>query len=197
METLLDNKSDNFKFLTPFSLDIRAWSTETQTNIALFVAYEPILRHCSLCTPTEIILSSHFLLFSGGIERDIWHEVGLMTLRSNRSQMFFRAGVLKNFAMFKGKHMSWSLSLIKLQPSSPAALLKRDSNSGIWTAFFIEQFRLSSWLLFFLYVAANAKSNVALPENQVLIEDANARGWKGNALKNASAELLRSLARIR
>ena len=42
METLFDNKSDNFKFLTPFSLDIRVWSTETQTNIA--VAYEPILR---------------------------------------------------------------------------------------------------------------------------------------------------------
>ena len=29
METLLDNKSDNFKFLTSFSLDIRAWSIET------------------------------------------------------------------------------------------------------------------------------------------------------------------------
>ena len=142
METLLDNKSDNFKFLKSFLLDIRDWSTETQTNIAFFVAYEPILRHWSLCTPTENILSSHFLLFSECIERDIWHEVGLRTLKRNRSQTFFRNGVLKNFAMFKGKHMGWSLFLIKLRASSPAALLKRDSNSDIWTAFFIEQFRL-------------------------------------------------------
>ena len=37
METLLPKKSDNFKFLTSFSLDIRAWSTETQTNIALLL----------------------------------------------------------------------------------------------------------------------------------------------------------------
>ena len=36
MQTLLDNKSDNFEFLASFSLDITAWSTETQTNISLF-----------------------------------------------------------------------------------------------------------------------------------------------------------------
>ena len=36
--------------------------------------------------------------------------------RSNsRSQMFFKIGVLKNCAIFTGKHLSWSLSLIKLQ----------------------------------------------------------------------------------
>ena len=37
METLIDNKSDNFKFLTSFSFDIRAWLTETETHIALFL----------------------------------------------------------------------------------------------------------------------------------------------------------------
>ena len=62
LETLLDNKSDNVKFLTSFSLYVRAWSTETQTNIDFFyaVAYEPILRHWSLCTPNENMLSSQF-----------------------------------------------------------------------------------------------------------------------------------------
>ena len=35
--------------------------------------------------------------------------------RSSRSQMFFKIGVLKNFAMFTGKHLCWSLFLIKLQ----------------------------------------------------------------------------------
>ena len=34
--------------------------------------------------------------------------------RSNRSQTFF-TGVLKNFAIFTGKHLCWSLFLIKLQ----------------------------------------------------------------------------------
>ena len=29
--------------------------------------------------------------------------------------MFFKIGVLKNLAIFRGKHLSWSLFLIKLQ----------------------------------------------------------------------------------
>ena len=32
--------------------------------------------------------------------------------RSSRSQMFFKIGVLKNFAIFTGKHLRWSLFLI-------------------------------------------------------------------------------------
>ena len=35
--------------------------------------------------------------------------------RSSRSQMFFKIDVLKNFANFTGKHLCWSLFLIKLQ----------------------------------------------------------------------------------
>ena len=35
--------------------------------------------------------------------------------RSSSSQMFFKIGVLKNFAIFTGKHLRWSLFLIKLQ----------------------------------------------------------------------------------
>ena len=40
--------------------------------------------------------------------------------------MFFRIGVLKNFANFTGKHSSWNLFLKK----SRAALLKRYTNIG-------------------------------------------------------------------
>ena len=55
--------------------------------------------------------------------------------RSSRSQMFFRIGVLKKFAMFTEKHLCWSLFLIKLQdfrcfPVNIAKLLR--------AAFFIE-----------------------------------------------------------
>ena len=42
--------------------------------------------------------------------------------RSSRSQMFFKIGVLKNFAIFTGKSLCWSLFLIKL--------LKRNTNTG-------------------------------------------------------------------
>ena len=46
--------------------------------------------------------------------------------------MFIKIGVLKNLAIFTGKHLSWSLFLIKLQAGSAAALLKRDSDIGVF-----------------------------------------------------------------
>ena len=39
-------------------------------------------------------------------------------------------GVLKNFANFTWKHLSWSLFFKKLQAFRPATLLKRDSYTG-------------------------------------------------------------------
>ena len=33
--------------------------------------------------------------------------------RSSRLQLFFKIGALKNFAIFTGKHLYWSLFLIK------------------------------------------------------------------------------------
>ena len=35
--------------------------------------------------------------------------------RSSHSQLFFKIGVMKNFATFTGKHLCWNLFLIKLQ----------------------------------------------------------------------------------
>ena len=37
--------------------------------------------------------------------------------KSNRSQMFFKTGVLKSFAIFIGEHLCWSLFLIKMKAS--------------------------------------------------------------------------------
>ena len=53
---------------------------------------------------------------------------GVLSIRSSRLQMFFKIGVLKNFANFTGKHLCWSLFLIKLQGWRPSTLSKRDSN---------------------------------------------------------------------
>ena len=35
--------------------------------------------------------------------------------KSSRAQMFFKIGALKNSAVFTGKHLCWSLFLLKLQ----------------------------------------------------------------------------------
>ena len=52
-----------------------------------------------------------------------------LKFRSSRSQMFFKIGVLKNFAIVTGKHISWSLFLIKLQGFRPATFLEREFNT--------------------------------------------------------------------
>ena len=45
-------------------------------------------------------------------------------IRSSHQRCSVKRGVLKNFAKFTGKHMCWSLCLIKLQTWRPATLLK-------------------------------------------------------------------------
>ena len=40
--------------------------------------------------------------------------------------------VIKNFAIFTGKHLCWSYFLIKLLASRSATVLKRDSNTGVF-----------------------------------------------------------------
>ena len=52
--------------------------------------------------------------------------------RSRRWQMFFKIGVLKNSANLTGKHLCWSLFLIKLQYVKPATSLKRDCNTSVF-----------------------------------------------------------------
>ena len=42
--------------------------------------------------------------------------------------MFFKINILKNFAIFTGKKLRWSLYFIKLQAFGPGTFLKRDSN---------------------------------------------------------------------
>ena len=52
--------------------------------------------------------------------------------RSSSSQMFFKIGILNNFTIFTGKHLYWSLFLLKLQALRPTTLFKRDSNTGVF-----------------------------------------------------------------
>ena len=50
--------------------------------------------------------------------------------RISRWQMFFKIGVLKDFANFTGKHQCWSRFLIKLTERTPT--LKEDSNTCVF-----------------------------------------------------------------
>ena len=61
-----------------------------------------------------------------------------LNFKSSRSQMFFKIGVLKHFALFTRKDQCWNYFLIKLQGCRPAILLKRDSN----TDFFLECYKI-------------------------------------------------------
>ena len=50
--------------------------------------------------------------------------------------MFLKIGVLKNFAMFTGKHLPWRFFSIGLLACRTATLSKRGSNTGafLWIA---------------------------------------------------------------
>ena len=80
--------------------------------------------------------------------RMIFHDQKTLSLnfKSSRSQMFFKIGILKLFALFTRKHQCWNYFLIKLQGCRPVILLKRDSNtdsflecSGIFKNIYFEE----------------------------------------------------------
>ena len=55
--------------------------------------------------------------------------------RSSRSQMIIKIkqlGALKDFVIFTGKHLFWSLFLTTLQAWTSATLLKRGFNTGVF-----------------------------------------------------------------
>ena len=71
---------------------------------------------------------------------------GQLTLNKKKKQpftVFFRIGVLKNFAIFTEKHLCWSLFLINLL----ATLLKRDSNAGRYFPVNVAQFLRTAFFL--------------------------------------------------
>ena len=52
--------------------------------------------------------------------------------RSSHQTCSIEKAVLKNFAIFTGKHLRWSLLLIDFRASRPATFFKSDSNTGIF-----------------------------------------------------------------
>ena len=58
--------------------------------------------------------------------------IHLCSYRSGHRRWFIKKSILKNFAIFSGKNLCWSLFLIKLQVFRSATLLKRYSNTGVF-----------------------------------------------------------------
>ena len=81
-------------------------------------------------------------------------------IRSSRSQMLLKIVVLKKFAIFTGKRLCWSLSLIKLLNFRPASLFKRDSEKIVFLCAHCENFKytffyrtplVAAFLLFYCF----------------------------------------------
>ena len=106
-------------------------SVQVRVPVIYFIRVPPLVReysreyvHANLFHATNLFLyplevseTSGFLTFSGGIEKDQWHETGqclcIPCFQSSRSQMFFKKSDLKNFTIFTGKHLCCSLFIIK------------------------------------------------------------------------------------
>ena len=67
----------------------------------------------------EIFIKTHVLLY-----------LFLLWNQKQPLEVFYEKAVLKNFAIFTGKHLCWSLFLIKLQTFRPDS--KKDSNTDIF-----------------------------------------------------------------
>ena len=95
--------------------------------------------------------------------------------RSSRLQMFYKKGVLKNFSSFTEKHLFWSLFWIEL---SPATLLKRDSNTGVFL-WILQHFKNS---LFYRTLSVAASVYIHMWGSSLLFERYVARSkvrhWK-------------------
>ena len=58
--------------------------------------------------------------------------------------MFFKIGVVKNFANFTEKQLCWSHFLIRMQVRRTSTLLKRDTDTGVFLVKFLITFFLKN-----------------------------------------------------
>ena len=56
---------------------------------------------------------------------------GAGNIKKDPAELFYKEAVFKDFAIFTGKRLCWSLFLIELQAFRPTALFGRDSNTGV------------------------------------------------------------------
>ena len=103
---------------------------------------------------TILSVFDHFVgLGLKGLHSCHWAFQSPMESGNNRSSLrscFIKKIVLKNFAIFTGNHLWWSLFLTKLQAIRPTTLLERDSNTGVYLGIL-----RNCWEQLFLRTSAN------------------------------------------
>ena len=85
------------------------------------------LKNFDICCFVILAAITEVLFLERRLSTRLYRQPTLR-FRSSCSQIFIEISVLKNFAIFTGKHLCWSLFLRNLQVLKPASLLKRDFN---------------------------------------------------------------------
>ena len=69
-------------------------------------------------------------------------------IRSSLSQMYFKMGVLKNFAIFTGKHLCQSLFFNKVAGLKPQAcdFIKKETLAQVFSCKYCETFKSSFFI---------------------------------------------------
>ena len=135
---------------------------------------EIFIECCKInCIVDNCVLDFFFFSFLD-IFKNVVVYIECSLYRSSRSQMFFKTG-LKNFANFTGKHLYWSLFLIKLEALRPSTLLKRDSNTGVFL------FNLRNFLkhLFLQYTSAGCSFYTRLETENIMLRSMSYESKKG------------------
>ena len=72
----------------------------------------------------SLAFDNPYLSCNDHCDRWLFQEIFFIIFRSSRMQMFFKTGVIRNFVIFTGKHLCWSIFLIKLRTLRPATLFQ-------------------------------------------------------------------------
>ena len=115
-----------------------------------------------------------------------WCFVLVKCMPPQPQEVFYKKAVLKHFTIFIGKHLCWSLFLLKLQVWKTAILLKRDSNIGVFL-WILQNFwipilkNICEWLLLYMLWKSSKFGKLG---NNITIKAT----WNNNSLRKNSAK---------
>ena len=111
---------------------LKKWQ-HARREIAIWKKRNQIRLPITFNFPQEV--PSPLKVFKGNLIWILTRVAGLkkcLNSRSSHKSCSIEKAVLKNFAIFTGKHLCWSLLLIDLQASKPATFFKRDSSTSVF-----------------------------------------------------------------
>ena len=105
----------------------------TRQNLWSLPVKEIILRNVASFYPANLIKTEFLYSFFSKILSRFYRKPFSGAAEEAATRVVLeKKAVIKNFALFTGKHLRWSLFLFKLQAFRTATLLKGDSNKGLF-----------------------------------------------------------------